>query len=131
MKAFKKELRDFSEGIPRGAQAAIRRVASNWFGEVVTLTPKDSNFASSMWKTSINARPPGGSFQKPKVGSFSPASTPSFYNLKADDTLYMYNNTAYIKRLEDGYSTQAPANFFKNSARRADRQLQREFDKLD
>ena len=130
MKAFKKEFTDFAEEIPRGAQAAIRREASTWFGEVVRLTPKLSNFASSMWKTTINIRPPSGKHQKPKGGSFSPANTPSFYNLKADDTLYIYNNVAYIGRLEDGYSSQAPANFFNNSARRADRRLQNAFDGL-
>ena len=130
LRAFKKEFKDFAERIPRGGHAAIRRESSNWFSEVVRLTPKDSNFASSMWKTSINSRPPTGYFQKPKIGSFSPASTPSFYNLRGDDTLYIYNNVAYISRLENGWSSQAPANFFKNSARRADRRLQNAFDKI-
>ena len=132
MKKFKKAIKNFADDIPRGGHAAIQREAGHWFSEVVDLTPKLTNFASSMWKTSINSKPPrGGDIQKPKEGSFSPAKTPTFSRLKADDTLYIFSQVAYIGRLEDGYSSQAPANFFKNSARRADRRLQKEFDKLD
>lgn len=130
LNAFSKAFKNFAKEVPRGAQAAIRREAINWFDEVVDLTPVKTGFAAHMWKYTINTRPPHGSIKHPGGESYPAASVPTFYNLKYDDTLYIYNNVAYIGLLEDGYSNQAPANFFKNSARRANRRLQKEFNRL-
>lgn len=130
LKAFKKELNDFAKDVPRGGIIATRRVAVQWFSEVVETTPVKTGFASSMWKYTINQRPFGGKIKHPGGTSYTGARTPAFTRFKPGDTLYIFNNVEYIKPLEDGWSAQAPVNFFKNSARRADRRLQKEYDRL-
>ncbi len=130
LKAFKQDTTDFLEKTKRGSQKALRETARGWFGEVVTLTPKDTGFASSMWKITINKRPPTQSIKHPGGSKYAPAKTPTFYKLNTGDTLYLYNNVEYIVPLEHGHSKQAPKNFFHNSAMRADRQLQRRLNKL-
>ncbi len=130
LKAFKKEFEDFATEVPRGGIKVTRLVAQGWFQEVVGLTPVDTGFASSMWKYSINTRPSTGTVKHPGKGSYAGASTPAFTNFSPGDILYIFNNASNIQALENGWSAQAPANFFANSARRADRRLQREYDKL-
>lgn len=131
IKAFKKTITDFAEEVPRGGVKAIREEARNWFAEVVDMTPVKTGFASSQWKASINKRPSGkADIKYPGGTNYAPASTPSFYNLGGKDTVYIYNKVEYINRLEDGYSRQAPKNFFKNSSKRAQRRLQNAFKRL-
>ncbi len=130
LKAFEKEFEDFAREVPRGGFKVTRLVAQGWFQEVVSLTPVDTGFASSMWKYSINTRPNSTTVKHPNKGTYSGARTPAFTNFKPGDTLYIFNNASNIQALEDGWSAQAPANFFHNSARRADRRLQREYDRL-
>lgn len=130
MKGFLRDIEDFGENTKRGAQAAVKREASNWFGEVVSLTPHDTYFAQSMWKYTVNRKPSGGSIKHPGGNYYTPARTPTFYNFDVGDILYIYNNVEYIQALEDGWSSQAPANFANNSARRADRRLQRALNRL-
>ncbi len=128
MKAFKKTILDFVEEVPRGGHKIFKVEAARTFAEVVRLTPKDTGFASSMWKHIINKRPGRGKIPHPGGDSYAPANTPSFYNLKATDKLYIYNNVEYIVSLENGYSSKAPRNFFKNTVRRGERRLQRKLD---
>jgi len=131
MKAFKKDFSDFTNNVPRGGIAAIRRVAKGWFAEVITLTPVDTGFTRSMWKYSISNKPNAIIVRNPRSkGPFKSPNVPGFSGLRPGDTLYIYNSVAWISRLEDGYSNQAPRNFFKNSAYRANYKLQREFNKL-
>lgn len=128
---FKKDLQGFAEEVPRGGIKAVREVAKGWFAEIVSLTPRDTGFAKSLWKYSINVKPPTEVINNPRSrGPYAAAATPAFSTLRPDGRLYIYNNVAYIKRLEEGYSDQAPRNFVKNSTARANYKLQSEFDKL-
>lgn len=130
LSAFNKGLKGFAEGVPRGGVKAIREEARNWFAEVVSLTPVDTGFASSKWKFTINKRPSSSVIKHPNMGSYSAASTPAFSTLGGNDTLYIYNNASNISALEKGHSSQAPANFFNSSQRRAKRRLENAFRSL-
>jgi len=132
LNAFKREMKDFSHDVPRGGLKAIKKVSREWFVEVVNISPVYTGFFSSKWKWQRNHRP-GTSLIKhpsPGHGQWGGARTPAFTTLRADDTLYIYNNVEYGARLEHGYSKKAPANFFNNSARRANRRLRNEFKRL-
>lgn len=131
MKAFKKEFKDFATNVPRNGHVVTRKVAKEWFSDVVRITPKDTQFTSSVWSYKVNTRPGGSVINNPRFGSYSPASTPSFSDFKMGDKLYVFNNAAWIVKLENGYSKKAPRNFFKNATARANYKLQREYDKLN
>ena len=133
IRGFKKDIDGFVSGYERGAHAAVKRVAKQWFKEVVDITPKDTGFASSKWKYKVNSRPPMVKIKHPTPGrgNWTPAKVPTFYNFKYGDTLYMYNNVEYIVKLEQGWSEQAPKNFFLNATIRARRRMKKELKKLD
>lgn len=131
LKAFKGELDNFAKKVPRKGMVAIRKESRIWWKEVIKLTPVDSGFTRSEWKFTINTRPPSGIVRNPRSkGPYAIPSTPTFSKMQMDDKLFIYNNVAWIKELEQGSSNQAPRNFFNNSARRANYRLQKEFNRI-
>lgn len=103
--------------------------------EVIQRTPVDTGFARANWAVSINRLPnfqilhprdDGGKSQRPRGGKLRkgyvpPVDTGGSYaadpaaiftaTSKAGigDVVYIYNPVVYAKRLEDGWSKQAPA----------------------
>lgn len=69
-------------------------------------TPVDTGRARSNWIASVNA---------PSVAIVEPGQKPpteaALGSFKVTDTAYISNNLPYIRRLNDGYSQQAPAGF--------------------
>lgn len=130
IRSFKKELGDFVDRVPKKAHRTARKIAREFFTEIVTKTPKDTNFASSLWKYKVNSKPTNIPISNPRGGRYSPASTPSFSDFRMGDRLYIYNNASYLPRLNDGWSQQAPKNFFTNAVARAQYKLQKEFNKI-
>ena len=129
MVAFKKDFNDFTKRMVREGNKAIREEAKEWFAELVYLTPKDTGFAAYNWKVSVDVKPSTELVRNPRNKGPYPSSIPEgIEGATIRSKIYMYNNVAYIKKLEDGWSKQAPKNFVKNSARRANNRLQKRFD---
>jgi hypothetical protein len=132
LKAFKKEFRDFSEQVPYGGHKATRDAAKKWFEDLVQISPVDTGFFRSKWRWSVGRVRTKTPIKHPHPGrgTYAPPRTPAFTSFKMGTKLYIYNNVVYGPRLEDGYSRQAPRNFFRNAAIRARYDLQRRYDKL-
>ena len=73
---------------------------------LVQTTPVDEGRARSNWNPSLNV--PDGSIREPKQKK---SIEPILDSYKITDTILISNNLPYIKRLNDGYSKQAPAGF--------------------
>lgn len=90
--------------------------------EVTDATPVDTGFAANSWVLSIGAPSqrvagaPGA--VDPSVGAASVAETVRAYRIELG-SVFVANNVAYLPRLNDGSSAQAPAGFIEAAIARA------------
>ena len=95
-------------------------------GNLVYATPVDTSQALSNWQVSIgsaitskiDAYYPGeyGSTQRASAGEALAAAKAALKNKKPGEVIFIRNNVPYIRRLNDGYSKQAPAGFVERAA---------------
>ena len=109
------------KGLDKQASEAAVQVALTILGDLVFVTPVDSSQALSNWQVSLDAPVddkisphfPGekGSTQRSSANAALAAARGVLAGKKAGDTIYITNVLPYIRRLNDGYSGQAPAGF--------------------
>jgi hypothetical protein len=93
----------------------VRRVALDMFRRVIMKSPVGSGRFKGNWQVSIGSIPAGtvalvDKSGKGQVGSATMAkATAETLNLRAGQIIYLVNNLPYSRRLEYGYSKQAPA----------------------
>ena len=78
----------------------FRRGALQGRSKLILFTPKDSGWASRHWSQGLNS-----SHENESV------TINSLTKLDLDDTVHLFNNVPYIKRLDEGWSTQRPSGF--------------------
>lgn len=85
----------------------IKKLGFDAFSDLVNLTPYDTGFARGGWRVGING---ADETVLHNTGS-GVTSAPVFGNpsIKFGDIIHEYNNVAYIKYLDAGWSKQAPA----------------------
>lgn len=83
----------------------LRILCSDIAEQVVMGTPVDTGFARSQWQPAINGRDTGNA----ATASLAAAQ------LQWGDNFAMTNNCAYIRRLEYGWSQQAPNGWVRNT----------------
>ena len=92
--------------VEKPLEAAVRRAALAADAALVRATPVDTGRARSNWIPSLNS--PDYRIvdinQKPDLAA-------AVANMKPTDTIFITNSLPYIRRLNDGYSAQAPAGF--------------------
>ncbi len=103
------------------ASKAAVKVALTIIGDLVYVTPVDTSQALSNWQASLNSPvdskiPPHfpgqqGSTQKASASAALEAARSVLSGKKPGDKIYISNVLPYIRRLNDGYSAQAPAGF--------------------
>lgn len=119
MTSFKNQLRAFEEKTVRKFDLLLRKVSLDAFSEVIDMSPVDSGRFRGNWQVAIGSVPsgtieavdPSGAVVKAKVAGVTAG-------LKAGDVIYMVNNLPYARRLEDGYSQQAPAGMVRLTVQR-------------
>lgn len=88
----------------------LRTVALDAFAGIGLATPVRSGLARANWNISVNTvdkTTTENTSQPDYIGEAQAATA----GLKVTDTVYLTNNLPYIKRLNNGYSKQAPASF--------------------
>lgn len=119
MTSFKSQLRAFEEKTVRKFDLLLRKVSLDAFSEVIDMSPVDSGRFRGNWQVAIGSVPSGtieavdpqGAVVKAKVAGVTAG-------LKTGDVIYMVNNLPYARRLEDGYSQQAPAGMVRLTVQR-------------
>ena len=86
-----------------------RKVGLSAFANIALATPVKSGRARGNWNTSIDTVDGSTNDQANEI-NFAGA-TAAAAKWVMGQTFYISNNLPYIKRLNDGYSKQAPANF--------------------
>lgn len=107
---FAKRMRTIAANLEGNAEELIQKVALAVDTNVVIATPVDTGRARGNWQASI------GSPKRSKLGPRSASATIAeaqavIAGYKDGDTIYLSNNLPYIRRLNDGWSAQAPKSF--------------------
>ncbi len=89
---------------------AVQKISLELFSRVILRTPVDKGRARGNWQVAIGSVPDGTlDIDDPSGQATISKVTAEAAGLKAGDTIVLVNNLPYIQRLEDGYSSQAPA----------------------
>lgn len=120
---FQRRIRIRAASIARSTDAAVRKVALAVDQAVVMATPVDTGRARANWIVSLGQA--GGTvieaYAPGEGGNTAGANTQAAlaqggsviagYQGGRNHQIHITNNLPYIQRLNDGWSTQAPANF--------------------
>lgn len=116
-----KQLEERSKEINKAASDVAVKAALTIVGDLAYHTPVDTSKALSNWQVSLNAPVSGniapyfhgdkGSTQKASAGQTLEEAKRILESKQPGQPIYITNNLPYIKRLNDGYSKQAPSGF--------------------
>jgi hypothetical protein len=114
-----------AKAIDAAASQLAVETAQTIVGDLAFKTPVDTSQALSNWIVTLDApstgkiKPhfpgEGGSSQKSSAGETINQARAVLAKKKPGQKIYITNNLPYIRRLNDGYSKQAPAGFVERS----------------
>jgi hypothetical protein len=108
--SFEDDLRNFESNTARKMTRIARKVVLELFKRVIYKTPVDTGRARSNWQVTIGTTASGTVEIDDKNGAATMSkAVADSRGFKAGDTIYLTNNLPYIRRLEEGWSRQAPA----------------------
>lgn len=106
---FQAQIADFVAKAKGNADLVVRKIALDLFSRVVAKSPVDTGHFKGNWQVAIGSIPGGTLELNDKDGTATIAAVEAAtLNLKAGDIIYLVNNLDYAKRLEYGWSKQAP-----------------------
>lgn len=110
MSSFGAQLRRFSDKTKAKMDMAVRKIVLDVFSNVIHMSPVDTGRFRGNWLPAIGSAPTGTVETLDPSGNIVIAKVQGVVGeIKAGDVIYMVNNLPYAKRLEEGYSGQAPA----------------------
>jgi hypothetical protein len=108
--SFEADVNKFQRKTVDKMDQIVRKVALELFTRIIYKTPVDTGRARANWQVAIGTPAAGTVEIDDKSGNATVSkATAKSAGFKAGDTIYLANNLPYIRRLEDGYSQQAPA----------------------
>lgn len=118
-KSFRQQLDDvYDKKVVQRQEQAVRFCALYFTGDVKLNTPVDTGRARWNWHADLNTM--SVRIVEPNQGQTPDEAMTAVANYKLGETIYISNNLPYIKRLNEGYSQQAPAGFVQDSITRAE-----------
>jgi hypothetical protein len=106
---FGNQIARFEDDVKLKMKLAVKKISIEVFSRVVLKSPVDSGRFRGNWQLAVGAVPRGtlDLFDKTGIATISMADA-KLMGVSAGDTVYLANNLPYARRLEEGYSTQAP-----------------------
>lgn len=128
MDQYSRRMKLRAEAIQKGVDQYQRNIANNVLVKVADGTPFDTGNARFNWQTSLDSKigysirspyfsppisPRGGYKGAPAAGYAAARGFPviASFNNGQHSSIHITNNLPYINRLNEGYSTQAPAHY--------------------
>ncbi len=119
MGRFSDDVRGFVIKTELKTDEAVRKIALQSFSEVIVKSPVDKGGFRGNWQCAIGSVPIGTLDTLDLTGQIAIARAKAVTDTaEAGDTIYLAKNLPYANRLEDGYSTQAPAGMVRLTAQR-------------
>jgi len=108
--SFEDQLRAFQVKTERKMDMAARKVALEIFTRVILKSPVDTGRFRGNWQVGIGSVPNGTLELDDATGVATiSAAAARLAGVTAGNIIYLANNLPYARRLEEGYSQQAPA----------------------
>ncbi|MGB1388669.1 MAG: hypothetical protein ACPG61_07255 [Paracoccaceae bacterium] len=110
MGTFGSDLAQFEAKTAGKLDLAVRGIALELFSRVILRTPVDTGRARGNWQVQIGSIPNGTLALDDRSGTATVSKAQAAASgMDAGDVIYLTNNLPYARRLEEGYSAQAPA----------------------
>lgn len=110
MATFEADIARFVEKAKGNLDLVVRKIALDMFSRVVLKSPVDTGRFRGNWQVAIGSAPSGVLTLDDKSGRATISRIQAeTLKLKAGDVIYLVNNLPYARRLEHGWSKQAPA----------------------
>jgi len=110
MAGFADQVRAWERKTERKMDLAVRKIALEMFRRIILKSPVDTGRFRGNWQIAIGSVPDGTLELDDKTGTATIAKGAAIaLGMNAGDTIYFANNLPYARRLEEGYSQQAPA----------------------
>jgi PAS domain-containing protein len=107
---FELDISRFVQKVQGRMDTAVRRLALEAFQRVVFKSPVDTGRFRGNWQLAIGSIPDGVLEIDDREGTMTVnRATAAASGAKAGDIIYLANNLPYARRLEYGWSGQAPA----------------------
>lgn len=116
---FSKLMQQRSRNLPEKVHEVVKNVAKAYLMTAADITPVDEGTAISNWQIGVNMTPSAvlrayapGKFRSTALENFNAtmgAGTSIIDSSKPGDVLHIVNNVEYIRELDEGSSSQAPA----------------------
>lgn len=117
LRRFNDRMRRRAENLLRNTERTVKRAALGIDTALVMSTPVDTGRARANWQVSLNRIPstevPGGT--SPQQALNQGTQVIGAYSLVNNDVIYIVNNVPYIRKLNNGWSAQAPAGFVEDA----------------
>lgn len=113
-KTFAKRVRLRGRAVEENATRLVRKVAVSIDSALVLATPVDTGRARSNWQVEINT-PARGEAEPVSAQEAIDAAVRVVNESRNGDAIHITNNLAYIGKLNEGHSAQAPARFVEKS----------------
>lgn len=105
--SFSSDIAKFAAKTEGNVDKLRRGVFQNLAGNIIEATPIKTGRAAGNWQATVNT-PATGTVTNTSPTAAVAAAQAASQAAKEDSTLWLINNLPYIKRLEYGYSKQAP-----------------------
>lgn len=115
--SFSTQTKSWSEKALQKIELAHRKIALDAFSRVILRSPVDTGRFRGNWQVSIGSIPDDVIELEDKAGTVVISKvTAKVLELEAGDTIYLINNLPYARRLEYGWSAQAPGGMVRITA---------------
>jgi len=110
MGSFADQMRAWERKTAAKMDVAVRKIALQMFTRIILKSPVDTGRFRGNWHIAIGSVPEGTLELDDKTGTATIAKGAAIaLGMNAGDIVYFANNLPYARRLEEGYSQQAPA----------------------
>lgn len=109
IESFSLQIEKWTEETQKRVTLAVRKIALDVFERIILKSPVDTGRFRGNWQVQIGSIPTGTLEIDDKSGQVTLAKAQAeVLGVKAGDTIYLINNLPYARRLEYGWSNQAP-----------------------
>jgi hypothetical protein len=103
------DVKRFADKVRKRHEVVLRKIALDMFRRIILRSPVDTGRFRGNWQVAIGSVPDGVLEVNDKSGRATiSATSAAIAEVKAGDTIYFVNNLPYARRLEYGWSDQAP-----------------------
>lgn len=119
MSDFGRQVQRWSQETERKLRDVLQKAALDAFSEVVLMSPVDTGRFRGNWMPSVGTALSGyGDAVDPSGNGVIASAAATVEGADLGDVIWMVNNLPYAKRLEDGWSGQAPGGMVHLTARK-------------